>query len=96
MTHPQRFVDLASGLESIIHYFHQNQSRMQDGTYQQHGYFIGSGAIESAGKPLTAARIKGPGMRWNVADLNALLTLRCVFLEHSWSRYWDAQAQCAA
>jgi hypothetical protein len=96
ITHLQHFVDIAPGLDSIIHYFQQNQGRMQYGTYQQRGYFIGSGAIESAGKQLTAARIKGPGMRWNVADLNALLTLRCVFLEHSWTTYWDAQAQRAA
>jgi hypothetical protein len=96
ITHLQHFVDLAPGLDSIIHYFQQNQGRMQYGTYQQRGYFIGSGAIESAGKQLTAARIKGPGMRWNVTDLNALLTLRCLFLEHSWPTYWDAQAQCAA
>lgn len=96
ITHLQHFVDLVPGLESIIHYFQQNQGRMQYGTYQQRGYFIGSGAIESAGKQLTAARIKGPGMRWNVTDLNPLLTLRCVFLEHSWTTYWDAQAQAAA
>ncbi|MGE0827714.1 MAG: hypothetical protein AB7G75_36945 [Candidatus Binatia bacterium] len=96
ITHLQHFVDLAPGLESILHYFQQNHARMQYGTYQQRGSFIGSGAIESVGKHLTAARIKGPGMRWNVADLNALLTLRGVFLEHSWAAYWDAQARCAA
>ena len=96
IAHLQRFVDIAPSLASIIHYFQQNQGRMRYGTYQQRGYFIGSGAIESAGKQLTAARIKGPGMRWNVADLNALLALRCVFLERSWPTYWDAQAQLAA
>jgi len=31
-----------------------------------------------------------------VTDLNAFLTLRCVFLEHAWTTYWDAQAQLAA
>jgi hypothetical protein len=96
IAHLQRFVDIAPGLASIIRYFQQNQARMYYGTYQQRGYFIGSGAIESAGKQITAARIKGPGMRWNVTDLNALLALRCVFLEHSWTTYWDAQAQRAA
>ena len=68
------------GLAPIIHYFQQNAARMPYGTYRQRGDFIGSGAIERAGKPMTAARIKGPGMRWNVTDLNALLALRCVFL----------------
>jgi hypothetical protein len=96
ITHLQRFVDLAPALAPIIHYFQQNIARMRYGTYRQRGYFIGSGAIESAGKQLTAARITGPGMRWNVPDLNALLALRCVFLEHSWPTYWDSQAQLAA
>ena len=35
-------------------------------------------------------------MRWNVAELNLLLTLRCVFLEQSWQRYWESQALLAA
>lgn len=96
IAHLQHFLDLAPALAPIIHYFQHNVTRMRYGTYRQRGYFIGSGAIESAGKQLTAARIKGPGMRWNVTDLNALLTLRCVFLEHSWPAYWDSQAQLAA
>jgi hypothetical protein len=96
ITHLQAFLNLRPALAPILHYFEQNQGRMRYGTYRQQGYFIGSGAIESAGKQLTAARIKGPGMRWNVTDLNALLTLRCLFLEHSWTTYWDEQAQRAA
>jgi ribosomal protein S27AE len=92
----QHFLDLRPELAPIIHYFHQNAARMRYGTYRQRGYFIGSGAIESAGKQITTARIKGAGMRWNIQDLNALLTLRCVFLEHSWSAYWESQARLVA
>src|ERR1051325_5102374 len=92
----ERFLDLAPALAAIIHYFQQNAGRMRYGTYRQRGYFIGSGAIESAGKQLSAARIKGPGMRWNIAELNLLLTLRCVFLEQSWQAYWESQALLAA
>jgi len=80
----------------VIHYFHQNTGRMRYGTYRQRGYFIGSGAIESAGKQLSAARIKGPGMRWNIAELNLLLTLRCMFLEQSWQTYWESHVPLAA
>jgi len=94
--HLQQFLDLRPELAPILHYFRHNAGRMRYGTYRQHGYFIGSGAIESAGKQLTAARIKGPGMRWNVTDLNALLALRCIFLEHSWPAYWNARARLAA
>jgi hypothetical protein len=96
IAHLQHFVDLRPALAPIIHYFQHNAARMRYGTYRQRGYFIGSGAIESAGKQITAARIKGPGMRWNVTDLNALLVLRCVFLEHSWQTYWQSCARLAA
>ena len=93
---PQHFLALAPALAAIIHYFQQNAGRMRYGTYRHRGFFTGSGDIESAGKQLAAARVKGPGMRWNVKDLNALLTLRCVFLEQSWQQYWDSRARLAA
>jgi hypothetical protein len=96
LTHLERFLDLAPALATIIHYFQHNAARMRYGTYRQRGYFIGSGAIESAGKQLSAARIKGPGRRWNIAELNLLLTLRCIFLEQSWPAYWASQALLAA
>jgi len=96
LTRLERFLDLAPALAAIIHYFRQNAARMRYGTYRQRGYFIGSGAIESAGKQISAARIKGPGMRWNLTELNLLLTLRCVFLEQSWQAYWESQALLAA
>lgn len=96
MAHLERFLDIAPALAPILHYFQQNAGRMCYGTYRQRGYFIGSGAIESAGKQLSAARIKGPGMRWNVTELNLLLTLRCLFLDHSWQTYWASQAPLAA
>jgi hypothetical protein len=96
ITHLQAFLDLRPALAPILHYFEQNQARMRYGTYRQKGYFIGSGAIESAGKQLAAGRIKGPGMRWNVTEVNALLKLRCVFLEQSWQSYWQTQGPLAA
>ncbi|MBI3245051.1 MAG: hypothetical protein HYZ50_00920 [Deltaproteobacteria bacterium] len=96
LAHLQHFLDLRPALAPIMHYFQQNAGRMRYGTYRHRGYFIGSGAIESAGKQLAAARVKGPGMRWNVMDLNLLRTLRYVFLEQSWQTYWDSQALLAA
>lgn len=92
----QSFLEIRPALASVLGYFQHNATRMRYGTYRQRGYFIGSGAIESAGKQIAAARIKGPGMRGNVADLNALLVLRCVFLERSWQTYWTAPARLAA
>jgi hypothetical protein len=96
LTHLERFLDLAPPLAPILHYFQHNAGRMRYGTYRPRGYFIGSGAIESAGKQLSAARIKGPGMRWNVTELNLLLRLRCMFLEQSWHASWETQVPLAA
>ena len=96
ITHFQAFLDLRPTLAPILHYFEQNQARLRHGTYRQQGYFIGSGVIGSAGKQLAAGRIKGPGRRWNVTEVNALLNLRCVFVEQSWQTYWETQGPLAA
>ncbi len=96
LAHLEHFLDLAPAFAPSLPYFHQNAARRRYGTSRQRGDFIGSGAIESAGKQRTAARIKGAGMRWNVTDLTALLALRCVFLEPSWQTYWTAPARLAA
>jgi hypothetical protein len=96
ITHLHAFLDIRPALAPILHYFEQTQGRMRYGPYRQKGYFIGSGAIESAGKPLAAGRSKGPGMRWNVTAVNALLKLRCVLLEQSWQTYWKTQGPLAA
>jgi hypothetical protein len=96
ITHRQAFLDLRPALAPILPSFEQNQNRLPSGTYRQKGYFIGSGASESAGKQLAAGRITGPGMRWNVTEVTALLKLRCLFLEQSWLSYWTMQGPLAA
>jgi hypothetical protein len=96
IAHLQYFLEIRPDLASVLGYFQHNAARMYYGTYRPREYFIGSGAIESAGKQIAAARIKGPGRRWNVTDLNALLVLRCVFLERSGQTYWTAPARLAA
>ena len=83
-------------VQSSINYFENNRDRMLYGKYRAEGLMIGSGAIESAGKRLAQGRIKGCGMRWNVSDLNDFLKLRCSFLDHSWSEFWNTQYALAA
>lgn len=96
LAHGEHVLDVAPTRAPLLHYFQQNQDRMRYGTYRQHGYFIGSGVpLESAGKQLAVGRIKGPGMRWNVAELNSLLKLRCMSLDRSWQTYWKTQGPLA-
>lgn len=85
-----------SEISGIVTYFTNNQSRMNYGTYQAQGLHIASGAIESAGKRIAQGRVKGGGMRWNVIDLNKLLSLRCAFLDNSLEIYWNQQRKLAA
>src|SRR5436305_1520069 len=49
---------------------------MQYPTYQQAGWPIGSGSVESANKVVVEARLKGAGMRWQRHNVNRMLALR--------------------
>ena len=80
----------------IVTYFTNNHQRMRYGEYQEQGLFIGSGAIERAGKRISQGRLKGGGMRWNIPDLNKLLALRCAFFDDSWGKYWNQLYKIAA
>ena len=44
--------------------------------YQQRGFFIGSGIVESANKTILQDRLKRAGMRWNIQHAQAMLALR--------------------
>ena len=92
----KQFSDLDEKLAKVASYFENNASRMKYKTFRECGLTIGSGAIESAGKQLAAARFKGAGMRWNVKDLNPILALRSAFLDRSWKTYWETQETMAA
>jgi hypothetical protein len=90
------YADLDPRLGKIAAYYENNASRMLYGTYRKNGFAIGSGAIESAGKQLAGARLKGAGMRWNVVDVNPLIAMRAAFLDGRWSSYWKNQERLAA
>jgi hypothetical protein len=72
-------------LESLIRYFDNNKQRMRYDEYLRLGYGIGSGAVESAHKQVTHARMRQAGMRWSEAGARRLLALRVLLLNDSWS-----------
>jgi len=51
---------------------------MQYATFQQQGFPIGSGIVESANKTVVEVRLKGAGMHWDRRHVNPLLALRTV------------------
>lgn len=72
-------------LDSLIRYFVNNKQRMRYDEYLRLGYGIGSGAVESAHKQVTHARMRQAGMRWSEAGARRLMALRVLLLNDNWS-----------
>lgn len=73
-----------------IHYFETNASRMDYPSYRARNLPIGSGTVESACKHVVAKRMKGSGMRWDEPGAEAILDLRCAYLNGRWNELWPA------
>ena len=54
-------------------YIVNNINNIDYAVYQENGYFIGSGAIESGNKIVLQHRLKQAGMRWNIKTAQYLL-----------------------
>ena len=61
---------------NLYGYISNNIKNIDYETYLEKGYFIGSGAIESANKLILQDRLKRAGMRWNTPTAQAMLTLK--------------------
>jgi hypothetical protein len=57
-------------------YILNNVNNIDYALYQEKGYFIGSGAIESGNKIVLQDRLKRAGLRWNTQTAQAMLTLK--------------------
>jgi hypothetical protein len=70
-------------------YLVSNKDSMKYDEYRAAGYYIGSGAIESANKYVVANRLKQAGMRWDICNANAMIWLRCKNYEDNWDQFWE-------
>jgi putative ubiquitin-RnfH superfamily antitoxin RatB of RatAB toxin-antitoxin module len=71
-------------------YFVSNRNNMRYDEYRAAGYYIGSGAIESANKYIVANRLKQAGMRWEIKNANAIIWLRSKYFEDDWDAFWES------
>ncbi len=71
-------------------YLQKRETHMQYATYQQAGWPIGSGSVESANKGVVEARLKGAGMRWGRQNVNPMLVLRNAVCNRQWHETWTA------
>jgi hypothetical protein len=85
---------LPAGVVNLRTYLKNNIDRINYPEYKRNGYFVGSGAIESANKVVVQRRLKQAGMRWSVDGAQALLSLRAKVESNLWEH--EVRALCCA
>jgi hypothetical protein len=76
-----------AGLASYAHYFHTHQRRMRYQSFQEDGYPIGSGTVESGIKRFKQ-RLSGPGMRWSRPAAERMLVIRAAIMSETFDNLW--------
>jgi len=77
--HPQ-----VEDLKKKVTYLQKREKLMNYPLFQQHGWPIGSGCVESANKCVVQKRLDGPGMHWDPRNVNPLLALRTGLCNERW------------
>jgi hypothetical protein len=77
-------------MDKKLRYLSSRQEMMQYSLFQQTGWPIGSGMVESANKVVMQMRLKGPGMRWEPSHVNPMLALRGAVCNERWEEAWLA------
>jgi hypothetical protein len=90
LTHLARVVARypSEAAQEKLTYLQKRETHMQYPTYQEAGWPIGSGSVESANKGVVEARLKGAGMRWGRQNVNPMLVLRNAVCNRLWNETW--------
>jgi len=80
-----------AALEALIGYLGRNWTRMQYDVYAEKGYPISSGPMESFCKQL-GVRLKGPGMRWSLPNIDPMAALVSAWATDNWQKLWNSAA----
>jgi len=80
-----------AGLTEHSRYFHTHKRRMQYHQFQDDGFPIGSGSVESSIKQFKA-RLTGPGMRWSRSGAECMLVIRAAVMDESFDGLWRRAA----
>ena len=78
-------------LRTEAEYFDKNAERMRYPKFRRQHLFVGSGVIEAGCKNVIGARLKQSGMFWTERGANAILALRCCYLNGRFEDYWAAR-----
>ena len=75
-------------MQAQLDYLEKRRTMITYADFQQHGYPIGDGSVESANKLVVESRLKQAGMRWAPEHVNPLLALRNVACNDRWAEAW--------
>ncbi len=82
--------DPSQTIQDKLAYLQKREAHMQYPTYQEAGWPIGSGSVESPNKLVVEARLKGAGMCWARQNVNPVLVLRNAVCNREWQQTWEA------
>jgi hypothetical protein len=77
-----------AAVQEKLTYLQKREAHMQYPTYQQAGWPLGSGSVESGNLLVVEARLKGAGMRWGRQNVNPMLVLRNAVCNRQWNQTW--------
>ena len=83
--------EVADQIRIEADYFEKNAERMRYPKFRRQHLFVGSGVIEAGCKTVIGARLKQSGMFWTLRGANAIIALRCCYLNNRFEDYWDAR-----
>ncbi len=81
-------------LESLRDYVGKRVAMTDYPTFRRLGYDCGSGPTESLCGRLTD-RLKGPGMRWDQSNAEAMMALASLYHSGLWGAYWKSERAAA-
>lgn len=88
----KRYPKAQTAIIELHNYYKNRIEKMRYAEFRRRGYFIGSGAVESAHKYLVQARLKQAGMKWTISGATAIIRLRQMLYDGSWEHQWDRPA----
>ena len=84
---------LADAVAETVGYLENHAHRMEYPEYLAEGWFIGSGAVESACKTVVGQRLKLAGMRWGEDGADQMCHLRALYRSEKgqWEAFWNRE-----
>jgi hypothetical protein len=88
---PERVPGLRALRAEVLSYFRNHEHRMDYPSYEANGWYIGSGAVESACKTVVNQRLKGAGMRWGESGSHEVCHVRALYRSErsQWQAFWQ-------